>query len=172
VIYPIAYFIGSQPVKTVRSCDKLTESNMKNNPFQSPATNIGSPAPDTQAKGVSFSAIANHLARFSLAACILILVPLLFVPRFSDLFEEFGIELPLVTQLLIAISKQINMFALIYVPLAIVSLLVIETLMFLMPKSFYRTLVSLAIWLLLLTILIVGSLALLLPIRAISSGLA
>lgn len=145
---------------------------MKSNPFESPSPKIDSPQSETEPKGVSFPAIAIQLIRLSLACCIFFIVPLFVAPRCNDLFQEFGIELPVITRTYFSICSLLQTYFWIYFPLALAIVIGIEIAVHKIPLRTIPIVVSLLYWLLLLLLLVATVAALWTPYQSVVSGLA
>ena len=57
---------------------------------------------------------------------ILICVPLVLTPQYAQLVEEYGLDLPWLTELLISLSDSARRYGFLYFPLAAVGVLVWE----------------------------------------------
>lgn len=79
---------------------------MKSNPFEASVPPANMPDSDVaaQLKSVSFPVLVLHLVRFSLAYCVLIILPLFVPPYFIDFFNEFDIQLPVISQVYVSTS--------------------------------------------------------------------
>ena len=80
--------------------------------------------------------IASWLIRLMLWMVILICVPLVLTPQYAQLVEEYGLDLPWLTELLISLSDSARRYGFLYFPLAAVGVLVWElVLLFLVSRT-------------------------------------
>ncbi len=63
--------------------------------------------------------IVWSLIRFGFGCTVLLLIPLVVLPQVAEMFTEFGIELPVVTTVLLRCSNLAERLILIYVPMVI-----------------------------------------------------
>ena len=128
---------------------------MKENPFVSPETTADSVAADQpkMLSGRGFE-IAHNVFRGLLAFIFIGLLPVFIVPEFKDMFEEFGIDLPLVTQYVVQLCNLATRFSYVFLPLSFLAFASIEFGLFNLPRSRSKTLINIVYWLIL--VLIVG----------------
>ena len=88
------------------------------------------------------------------------------------MFEEFGIELPLITQLVIQFSNLACATSVLFVPFTLVVFAGIEVGIYLMPSSPRKTLINIAYWSLLVLVIGLLGMSLFMPCLSIISGLA
>ena len=128
---------------------------MQENPFTSPETTAEAVAAD-QSKtllGRGFE-VAHNVFRGLLAFLCIGYVPVFIVPGFKEGCEEFGIDLPLVSQYVVRFSNLVVSLSYVYLPLCVLAFASIEFGLFNLPSSRSKTLISVVYWLVL--ILIVG----------------
>ena len=146
---------------------------MKENPFTSPETTAEPVAAD-QSKTLSGRGfeIAHNVFRGLLAFIFIGLLPVLIVPQFKDLFQEFGIDLPLVLQYVVQFSNLAASFWYAFLPLSLLVFASIEFGLFNLSRSRSKTLTNVLYWLIL--ILVIGSacLSALSALGSLTTGLA
>ena len=128
---------------------------MQENPYTSPETTADSVAADQpkMLSGRGFE-IAHNVFRGLLAFFCIGCVPVFVAPGFKDMFEEFGIDLPLVSQYVVHFSNLAVSLSFAFIPLCILAFTSIEFGLFNLPRSRSKTLINIVYWLIL--ILIVG----------------
>ena len=124
---------------------------MKENPFSSPET-TAAPVPVDQPKTLSGRGfeIAHNVFRGLLAFFFIGYVPVFIVPGFKEGCEEFGIELPLVSQYVVRFSNLVEGLSYVYLPLCVLAFASIEFGLFNLPGSRSKTLINVVYWLCLL----------------------
>ena len=128
---------------------------MQENPYTSPETTADSVAADQpkMLSGRGFE-IAHNVFRGLLAFFCIGCVPVFVAPGFKDMFEEFGIDLPLVSQYVVHFSNLAVSLSFAFIALCILAFTSIEVGLFNLPRSRSKTLINIVYWLIL--ILIVG----------------
>jgi hypothetical protein len=119
----------------------------------------------------ALSSIVLQSLRFVLSCFAFIVFPLVVAPYCKKMFEEFGLDLPVLTLLLFSISRQIIGIVSIYVPIVFVALAGIEIFVYRMPKSLPRTLLNILLWLVVLLTLAFSIISCWIPYQAVVSGL-
>ena len=121
---------------------------------------------------VSGVAILWHAIHMGLACAVFIFTPLFLAPVCLEIYEEFGIDLPKVSQLFLAWSDMLIKTMILLVPPIVATLLSIEFgLYYLSPEKGKRPL-SLLWWLILIFALIFVLVAILLPLAPIVTSLS
>ena len=145
---------------------------MKENPFTSLGTTAEPVAAD-QPKTLSGRGfeIAHNVFRGLLAFFFIGYVPVFIVPGFKDMFEEFGVQLPLVLQYVVHFSNLAVSLSLAFLPLCILVFTSIEFGLFNLPRSRSKTLINIVYWLILILIVGLGCYGVWLAFLSITTGL-
>ena len=144
------------------------------NPF-TPTQTLADPAA-TEAKrkgGVLNFEIMNNALRGALAFLCFGVAPICLaqILNLKALFEEFGVELPVLTQWVIQFSDLASSFSFLFLPLAFVVFAGIEFGIYSIPSSFWKTLVNIVYWLALVLVIGFVGFSLVMPLIATVSGL-
>ena len=162
--------------KTAKHC-QLQEQSFKadlmddNNPF-SPTQTVADPA-NVTVQETSWSAFdfVHSLSRGLLAFFFFGVAPVFIVPALTDMFEEFGIELPLMTQLVIQYSNRVGIFALLFLPFALGIFAGIELVISFIPAGTSKKLINIVYWLALILAIGFAVLSMAIPLFSIATGL-
>ena len=140
---------------------------MTENLFQS-----GPPSHDeSPPRKIGGGSIVWHIIRFAFGFFLFVVVPFSVAPEFSDMFEEFGIELPVITRSFMTISDMVCKWFIIFVPQIFIFLLCVEIGLYLLPKENGKRLYGSLWWLCLILVLVFYVIAISIPVMAIISGL-
>ena len=145
---------------------------MKENPFTSPETTaepIAADQPKTLS-GRGFE-IAHNVFRGLLAFFFIGYVPVFIVPGFKDMFEEFGIDLSLVSQYVVRFSNLVVSLSYVYLPLCVLAFASIEFGLFNLPSSRSKALINVVYWLVLVLIVGLACYGVWLTLLSITTGL-
>lgn len=125
----------------------------------------------------------QHASRFSTRALfnsglrivvwLLVLVGgfLFFIPEFEKMFEEFGIELPGLSQLVISLSDKAIKLSFVFLPFVILISIMAELGLLAIPRGAIRRIFNRLAWLVLLLAIILFAIAMGLPLIQIMEGL-
>ena len=92
------------------------------------------------------SATLHSILRLAVGLCALLLTPFILMPRFLRLWEEFGIAMPRLTQLLLALSDKAIKCGLLYIAPTLILLIGIEIMALALPKNRIRLVFNLLVW--------------------------
>ena len=125
------------------------------NPF-SPTQTPNSPTLDVEQKtgGRGFE-IVHNIFRGLFAFICVALIPVFILAKIHPLFDEFGVELPLMSQLILRFSLLAYEVAFLFLPISFIILAVVEWGIFAIPSGKSKTLINTGYWLAL--ILVIGS---------------
>ena len=145
---------------------------MQENPYTSPETTADSVAADQpkMLSGRGFE-IAHNVFRGLLAFFCIGCVPVFVAPGFKDMFEEFGIDLPLVSQYVVHFSNLVVSLSYVYLPLCVLAFASIEFDLFNLPSSRSKTLINDVYWLVLVLIVGLACYGVWLTLLSITTGL-
>ena len=145
---------------------------MKENPYASPEATVELVA-DNQPQRLSDSSfeIVHNIFRGLGAFLGIGCGPVLIVPAFSDMFSEFGVELPYVTQCVVQFSRFAAQFPYAFLLLTFSLFVAIEFGLFWLPQSMVKTLLNVGYWLMLVLVIGVSCFSLSVVIQAISTSL-
>ena len=145
---------------------------MQENPFTSPETTAEAVAADQSktllGRGLE---VAHNVFRGLLAFLCIGYVPVFIVPGFKDMFEEFGIDLTLVSQYVVRFSNLVVSLSYVYLPLCVLAFASIEFGLFNLPSSRSKTLINVVYWLILILIVGLACYSTGLTILSITTGL-
>ena len=145
---------------------------MQENPYTSPETTADSVAADQpkMLSGRGFE-IAHNVFRGLLAFFCIGCVPVFVAPGFKDMFEEFGIDLPLVSQYVVHFSNLVVSLSYVYLPLCVLAFASIEFDLFNLPSSRSKALINVVYWLVLVLIVGLACYGVWLTLLSITTGL-
>ena len=142
---------------------------MTENPFAAHQSPEGSKLkPKTSPRNVEFF---HNALRGLIAFLCLGFVPVFIMPIFINMFEEFGIELPGLSILIVNFSSRARMFWIVFLPFSLCAFAGIEFGLFAMPKGTLKTLANVAYWIALICVIGIVCLSLAIPCIAIINGL-
>ena len=125
----------------------------------------------------------QHASRFSTRAFLnsglrivvwlLVLVGgfLFVIPKFKEMFEEFGIELPVLCQWLISLSDKAIKLFFVFLPFVIMVIIIAELGLLSIPRGAIRRILNKLAWLVLLLAIILLAVAFCIPLIQIMEGL-
>lgn len=96
---------------------------------------------------------------------------LFFVPEFKNMSEEFGVELPVLSQFVVNLSNKAIKFSFVFVPLVILVLLIAELGILLIPRGTIRGNLNKLAWLILLIAIILFAVTVVMPLISMMEGL-
>ena len=144
------------------------------NPF-SPTRTLADPAVMDAVKktGVLNVEIMNNTLRGIFAFLCFGVAPIYITRTLNlvSLFDEFGIQLPWMTQFVLQFCGQVCRVPWLYLPLCLGGFTGIEFGIYSISSSFWKTLVNVVYWLVFILLLGVVCFSLVLPLIAITSGL-
>ena len=145
---------------------------MKENPFTSLGTTAEPVAAD-QPKTLSGRGfeIVHNVFRGLLAFFFIGYVPVFIVPGFKDMFEEFGVQLPLVLQYVVHFSNLAVSLSLAFLPLCILAFASIEFGLFNLSSSRSKILINVLYWLILILTVVLACYGIGLAFLSIITGL-
>ena len=121
---------------------------------------------------ISVTSVANAILRL-IGWFGFLVVGLIFVaPQMTVMFQEFGIELSVLTQFVIAVSERMLVLWIIFLPVAAILTLGAEALLLFLPVGSNRRILNRIYWVVFLIIVGIFVFALAQPTIAISVGLA
>ena len=120
---------------------------------------------------VSFGFLVSIVIRSLFWIALLVLVPFLLLPHCLRMFEEFGIELPKLTQLTFAVSDIILKIGFVYVIVAIPVIVAWQLVLFFANGTRIGSKLVVVDWILISIATVVLVISLGIPIAAIVSGL-
>lgn len=144
---------------------------MTENPFHSGPPASGERFPSEKSSMVSVAAILWHAIRLAFACTIFIVAPIFIAPVCCEIFEEFGIELPKISQLFLAWSDKLFKTMILSMPSIVAILLAIEIGLFHLPAENGKRLLSSLWWLLLVFALVFILVAILNPLLVVAASL-
>ena len=100
------------------------------------------------------------------------LIPAFIIPALTELFEEFGVELPTVTQFVIQYSHVVRQYSFVVLPIMFVLLAGIEFGFFAIPSGKLKTIGNLAYWLFLILVIGLAFTSLMIPLSRISAQMS
>lgn len=116
-------------------------------------------------------AILNGVIRFICCFCLFGIFPLFVVPKFSNLFEEFGIELPAAAQFVIATSDRMLKLWFIALPILFSACIVAEGFLLSLPRGVNRKILNWIAWIGLILAVGITLASIAVPLITITSGL-
>lgn len=119
----------------------------------------------------SRKALLNSGLRSLLTLSICVGLPLL-TRLFKVMFEEYEIELPAMTQVVITISDRAHLLFFLFIPFVILASITVELGILAMPRGTSRTILNLFTWFVLVMAIITYGLAMGLPLITDMAGLA
>ncbi|MFK7768072.1 MAG: hypothetical protein AB8B55_12685 [Mariniblastus sp.] len=137
------------------------------NPFKSPSS-----TEPVSAERLPNNSLANHISRVLFVFFFFGLFPVFIAPNFMAMFDEFGVELPVVLQWAFTYCELFNQYAFIGLPAILLGSIALEVLLRKFTAGRTRATLNLLLWLLLITSVAFCCLALFNTLDAISSGLA
>ena len=146
---------------------------MKENPYTSPEATAESAAATDRPKPLSGRGfeIAHNVFRGLLAFIFIGLLPVFIVPEFKDMFEEFGIDLPLVTQNVFQFCNLATRFSYVFLPLSFLAFASIEFGLFNLSSSRSKILINVLYWLILILTVVLACYGIGLAFLSIITGL-
>ena len=140
-------------------------------PIQTPAKSKSEVTAKPKTGGRGFE-IFHNVFRGILAFLFLGYVPVFVLPKFRNLYEEFGVELPTMAQLVLQYSNLAYASAIVFLPLSFVLFAVIECGIFSIPSGLLKTLINIVYWLALILVIGLAFLTFLNVFNQMSSSIA
>ncbi|MEM7456204.1 MAG: hypothetical protein AAF456_17795 [Planctomycetota bacterium] len=129
------------------------------------------PEPNKENRSSQGLLIANAIVRFLVFAFLFVGTVFFGTGEAIQMFEEYEISLPAITQMFFEITEPARRFSIFIIPLLLGLWIGLEFLVISIPREKGRRTFNILIWLLLLFALAVIAVALLIPYMAIYSGL-
>ena len=129
----------------------------------------GNPHPESKAGLLIFWLFLHGLAMLILLVALLVVVP-----RFDRMFQEFGLKLPLASVVVISLSRRLWQYGLLIIPVTVIldsSMLCLLFLVDRMPRGF-RTLWCCGVLVVAVCLIVLVSIAVVLPLLGLIRGLA
>lgn len=129
---------------------------MKENPF-APPKSVAKPDAVEPTKAMSERGfeIGHGVFRCLFAFFFVGCLPFFIMPEFAAMYEEFGMEVPLMTQYVVRFSELAASLSYVFLPLCFFIFASVEICLFKLPKGRLKTLLNAVYWLSL--ILVVGT---------------
>lgn len=124
-----------------------------------------------QASRFSRRALLNSGLRIVVWLFVLVGGFLFVIPKFKEMFEDFGIELPVLSQLVITLSDKAIKLSLVFLPFVILVSITAELGLLSIPRGAIRRILNKLAWLVLLLAIILLAVVLGMPLIAIMEGL-
>ena len=138
-------------------------------PMQTPAD----PALISEQKtNVRILEIANNTFRGIVAFLCFGFAPVFILPKLQTLFEEFGLELPTITQLILQFSHLASTTAILFLPFILGFLAAVEIGLYSIPSGKWKTLLNIVYWLALILVISLAFSSLMIPYNQIIRGLS
>ena len=125
----------------------------------------------TQKTGSAIRPIISTVLRIIWWLGLTIIVPFFVIPNFKELFDEYGISLPAMSQFVIAMGDTITKYFIVYAIAAVPAVVAWPALLLLFRKGRVVSKLIIADWLLLLSISLFLIVALGLPLISIAAGI-
>ena len=141
-----------------------------------PYTPTQTPADPTviseQKTDVRIPEIVNNVLRGIVAFLCFGFAPVFILPKLQTLFEEFGLELPTITQLILQLSHLASTTAILFLPFTLGFLAAVEIGLYSIPSGKWKTLLNIAYWLALILVIGLAFFSLMISYNQIIRGLS
>lgn len=112
----------------------------------------------------STKALLNSVLRIFVGLLVFVGGFLFLIPELQLTFEEFGVDLPLLSQMVMSLSERAISISFVFLPVVIVLLIVAEIGLLSIPNEAIRKILNILAWLVLFVAIILFALALGIPL--------